>query len=689
MLGGDRNNGEPNPVDALSYDASGRFLVSSYGGRVDIWDLQTKRPITLHLDPGELVDDIAVSPDNTLVTSSVEGVRHWDLKTGAQLAPIAGKWPYFPVDSIPRAPLALTANGQLVVYTQCSSYISQNGSSICTETQIFAKDMHSGQAAGFPFPLLVAAGVNSLALSPDGRFLAAGSNKDVQFWNLTTGLASGSLPIDTPRGKISVAFSSDDTLLAYARGNTVQLWNTLQNQAFVSPLTGPQDIVTGIAFAPGGKTLVASSNDTTFQSWDISSGKVLESFIANPDAKTSLTFSPDGQTLAIGSSSGTIILWDIARQSILSQTIGTTDSMFSSVFSTDGSTLLIGGSGKIFLHDAHTGRLLDTLNTLTPAHPVRNVPPSQALTKGDLSAIVGLALSRNGQILAAGRADGTVLLWDMYTRKEVASFTLSGSLTSFGLSANGQFVAAADDGESLLIWDVAKKTPLRSLVYHSVSPVSPGPIALSPDGNLLVAGSCAKTRNNICIQGQLLLWDVKTGKLHDHPILEHGSDISDVTFSPDGQLLASGGDDGIILYDVVTGQTNGQMLSLPAEGSYYAHVLFSQDGTSLASYTRASVPPFSFVVWDRKQATPLVDAIQESDADAGSVAFSPTGQQLAVIVHHPVDSSTVITTWDISPLSWQKYACAIANRNLHRDEWDQFVQDGPYQSVCPGLPLDS
>jgi hypothetical protein len=32
-------------------------------------------------------------------------------------------------------------------------------------------------------------------------------------------------------------------------------------------------------------------------------------------------------------------------------------------------------------------------------------------------------------------------------------------------------------------------------------------------------------------------------------------------------------------------------------------------------------------------------------------------------------------------------ACRIANRNLTREEWRQYLGDLPYQPICPGLPV--
>jgi hypothetical protein len=42
--------------------------------------------------------------------------------------------------------------------------------------------------------------------------------------------------------------------------------------------------------------------------------------------------------------------------------------------------------------------------------------------------------------------------------------------------------------------------------------------------------------------------------------------------------------------------------------------------------------------------------------------------------------------WDVALADWKQHACAVAGRNLTRDEWRFFLPGRSYHAVCSGLP---
>lgn len=161
----------------------------------------------------------------------------------------------------------------------------------------------------------------------------------------------------------------------------------------------------------------------------------------------------------------------------------------------------------------------------------------------------GVALSANGQILAAGSPD-RIKLWDV--RKGELLHTLTGHIynsQNIALSADGQTLASGF-GETIKLWNAQTGQPIRTL-DHAGEVES---IALSADGRTLASsGKWSPT---------IKLWDVQTGRLL-HTLVHHKEDIleyiENIALSADGKTLASCSHNMIKLWDVRKGRAFGTL----------------------------------------------------------------------------------------------------------------------------------
>lgn len=220
--------------------------------------------------------------------------------------------------------------------------------------------------------------MHTLAFSPDGQVLAIGSeDRTVTLWDMTD--PTTPVPLGSPlegheSGVLQVAFSPDGGLLASGDGDgVVVLWTLSDPEAprKLSTIVGQEDAVSALAFSPDGKTL-AVGGEGEVRLWDVSSASTLAVLDALPTGEyekgVKLDFSPDGSTMAT-SSGNMIILWDVADRRAPTRLITSrlTDDIYSVALSSDGQTLATGsGDGTIILSSVSQ----PDSTALSPASPI-------------------------------------------------------------------------------------------------------------------------------------------------------------------------------------------------------------------------------------------------------------------------------------------------------------------------------
>jgi WD40 repeat protein len=146
----------------------------------------------------------------------------------------------------------------------------------------------------------------------------------------------------------AVAWSRDGRRFAAAHRREISIFDTALREKF--RLRGHQGLVTALAFAPDGKTLVSGSDDNTVKLWDVASGKELRTLRGHAAPVRSVACSPDGKTLVSGSWDRTVKLWDVASGKELRTLQGHASDVASVAYSPDGKTLASAGDDASIRH---------------------------------------------------------------------------------------------------------------------------------------------------------------------------------------------------------------------------------------------------------------------------------------------------------------------------------------------------
>src|SRR5262249_31717570 len=149
---------------------------------------------------------------------------------------------------------------------------------------------------------------------------------------------------------------------------------------------------------------------------------------------------------------------------------------------------------------------------------------------------VSVGFSPDGRKLFSVGDDGLVGIWDAGSKQELAKWRAQSDVSSAAFSQSGQYVALENHAGQLALWSVPRRE-LLARAQEQDTHESDRLIALSPDDKLL--GSADRN------QASVRLWSVPS--LQPAPGVSAENDgVCALAFSPDGQWLAVGGNDGSI-----------------------------------------------------------------------------------------------------------------------------------------------
>jgi WD40 repeat protein len=285
-----------------------------------------------------------------------------------------------------------------------------------------------------------------------------------------------------------------------------------------------------------------------------------------------------------------------------------------------------------------------------------------------------LVFSPNGGLLAIA-SEGSVVLWDPSTAQPVGEplgQPSAGSYIRLAFSPDGSLLAADNGPErSIILWDVGTQQPIGQPILDSTDSFTT--FAFTQDGKYLALG----IRND----GRAVLWDVAGQKLavplNQATDAERSTSFSG-TFSGDGKILASSGDNGLVrLWDVTTQAFLTQRLT--ALSGTTVRFAFSPSHALLASSDDSG----ALLLWDVNAQQEIGHLMLGNTAFITGMAFSPDEKTLMV-----ADETGALTFWGVDPETWIDKTCQRAGANLTLPDWQRFFPNQEYRKTCEEFPKD-
>ncbi|MYF98391.1 hypothetical protein F4212_04555 [Candidatus Poribacteria bacterium] len=397
----------------MQYSPDGNVLAVLSSVGIWLYDAHSGEERALLTGHTGLITNMSFSPNSHFIASGgMDGTtRIWDVATGKQKHTLTV--PKFRIgdvsfsnDGKTLASVSISAMSKRII-GQVDPYIQSigiAGTSSDIELWDVATGTHKETIKTGDFG-------SNILFSPDGKTIADGYDNNSRLWDAATGKLKEHLR--GAKTKIRcMSFSPDGHAIAIGGWLEIHVWDTnIDKNKSVrishpkQSLKGHTSYVNSLCFSPDSKTLVSGSEDKTIRLWDMATGKQKRILKGHRNSVNSISISPDGTTLASAYSHGPIRVWDVAtgkqkqtftNQALIQKQAGHELDPSSVAFSPDGQTLAVGNQdASILLWDANTGKHKQTLKR-------------HSFLKRHTWKVTSVSFSPDGKTLASGSKDNNI-----------------------------------------------------------------------------------------------------------------------------------------------------------------------------------------------------------------------------------------------------------------------------------------
>ncbi|KAL7798225.1 hypothetical protein V8C37DRAFT_249141 [Trichoderma ceciliae] len=391
------------------------------------------------------------------------------------------------------------------------------------------------------------------------------------------------------------------TFLTHVSQGIVKAWSTNLDWNSCRQILSCPDMVFAVSFSTDGQQVLSGSNDGMIRIWDVGTGTCIQTIKALEGRVAAAIFSADGRRVISNGSNNTLHIWDANTGACLLTLEGHEGPVVFAVLSADGQWIASGSVDKtVRLWDINTGACVRTLS-------------------GHKSDLLSIHFLNDGKRLATADENGNINIWDVDTGDCLQNFRgIDGDETaplcaSCAVSPDSQKAAFGLQGGEVDIRDINTGEYIKTLQHDEFVHISQ--VVFSADGHRLISSGATN------FDGSIRIWDTKTWS-HIKTLVGHTGEVDSVTFSQDGQWVASGSrDETIRIWNATADATNSTAVHL------VSRVEFSPNGKWALSCSYAN----KMNIWNVDSGT-CVQTLQTYDyyTSISKVAFSQDDNWVAL-----------------------------------------------------------
>lgn len=284
----------------------------------------------------------------------------------------------------------------------------------------------TGSVIAAPQPTILGSheGTTRIAISVGGALAASTGDKSIKLWDLKTGKAVRTLPIDG--SGVALAFTPDSKAIAVRLENSVDLH-------------------------------------------DIDSGRRLRRFESHTDGVPRIAISPDGKWLASGGSENMALVWELATGKLTHELAHQYHLVFGVHFSADSKRLITGAGDGVATHGEVTSW---------------ETKSGQSVWRYEAKQIWMVTALPDSSAAVSTDVGGAIVFHDWATGAETRRFQTSDQCRALAVSADGKSLVATARND-IEMWSLESGEPASPLQGHQNWVLS---LAFAPDSSAVVSG---------------------------------------------------------------------------------------------------------------------------------------------------------------------------------------------------------